>query len=326
MILESNELRNYISGAVDFEENDGLIPYRFTKQKIENAEEGYDKIRHLTGSGIKIDFYSDTESVCFDYIAFIPENTLETYRHYFFDIYCDGKLLLHQGEQDITGIRQGRVSANFGDGMKHIIIYIPNSCSVKISDFCVDDGAVLKKNEYSKNVFFFGDSITHAAYPCFPSLTYTSIISERLNYNAVNQAIGGDIFDKKHLSFMPDFKPDIIFVAYGTNDWKVANETCSENADEYFSELVNLYKDAEVNVILPIWRKDMDDFPHLKNSFTDIRNIIRETAKKYNFNVIDGFDFVPRIEKLYFDGFLHPNEMGFTFYADSLEKWITARF
>lgn len=80
--------------------------------------------------------------------------------------------------------------------------------------------------------------------------------------------------------------------------------------------------DAEVNVILPIWRKDKNELPELKFSFDEVRNIIREVAEKHNANVVDGIDFIPHIERLYWDGYLHPNEIGFLFYADSLEKWI----
>lgn len=32
MIVSNNELKKYITGAVYFEENEGIIPYRFTKE------------------------------------------------------------------------------------------------------------------------------------------------------------------------------------------------------------------------------------------------------------------------------------------------------
>jgi len=211
-------------------------------------------------------------------------------------------------------------------GVKRITIYLPSPCSVKISDFSIDKQACINEIAYDKKVLFLGDSITHSAYLDFPSLNYVNIISNRLNYNSINQVIGGDVFDNDHLLYASDFKPDIIFVAYGTNNWSNvvvnANENCRENADEYFNELLKLYGNAEVNVILPIWRKDKNEHPELKFSFDEVKNIIREEAKKYKFNIADGIDFIPCIEKLYWDGYLHPNEMGFLFYADSLEKWI----
>ena len=58
-VLSNEELKKYICGAVYFEEEDGLIPYRFTKEQMINAKDEKRKIRHSTGTGIKIDFFSD---------------------------------------------------------------------------------------------------------------------------------------------------------------------------------------------------------------------------------------------------------------------------
>lgn len=322
MIIDNGKLKKYIVGAVYFEENNGLIPYRFTKQKIETARDKMNKIRHLTASGIKIDFQSDTESLKFNYTAF-TEFSYEMYKNCFFDIYVNNELILHQGEKDTYTDVEGTISLRLKSGSKRITIYLPNSCAVKISDFTIDDNASMEKIKYNKNVMFFGDSITHTAYLDFPSLNYANILARRLNYNAVNQAIGGDIFDKNHLLYLPTFIPDTVYVAYGTNDWNNANESCRESAKEYFSELIKVYNGAQVNVILPIWRGDKDKYSELKYSFDEIRNIIKEVAESYSLKVIDGMDFVPHIEKLYYDGYLHPNEMGFLFYADSLERKIT---
>lgn len=330
--ISNSELKECITGAVYFKEyNDGLIPYRFTEEKLLSTQNNLRReIRHYGASGIKIDFFSVTENLYFKYTAFTEfSSKTANYNFYFFDVYVDNVLILHQGEKKVSEDINGEISIKLKSGEKRITIYLPAPCSVKISDFSIDKKAYMNRIEYDKKVLFLGDSITHAAYLDFPSLNYVNIISSRLNYNAVNQAIGGDAFDKNHLLHSPDFKPDIIFVAYGTNNWgdvvPGANKNCREDADEYFSELVKLYSNAEVNVILPIWRKDKDIHPERKFSFNEVSNIIRETAEKYNFNVVDGIDFIPQIEKLYWDGYLHPNEIGFLFYADSLEKWWRKR-
>ena len=230
--------------------------------------------------------------------------------------------MLHQGEKEVFVDRTGRISLNLKDGMKRITIHLPGSCSVRIANFNIDKDAKVESIKYDKKAMFFGDSITHAAYLDFPSLNYSNIISKRLNMKSINQAIGGDVFDKNHLDFLPDFNPDIVFVAYGTNDWLSENDTCQEKSMEYFSKLVSIYGESKVNVILPIWRGDSCAYPELKNSFHDIRNIIKVNAESKGLNVIDGLDFVPHIEMLFYDKFLHPNEMGFAFYADKLENAV----
>ena len=322
MLISNNELKKYITGAVCYKEEDGLIPCRFTNEKVESTQEDIvRKLRQLTSSGIKIDFYSDTESINFNYVAYVEFST-RLYKWYYFDVYADDALVLHQGEKEVTTDRAGKISLKLKEGRKRITIYLPGSCAVKISDFTIDDGSIIECVQYDKNVYFFGDSITHTAYLDFPSLNYANIISNRFNYNSVNLAIGGDIFKKDHLTYFSDFKPDIIYVAYGTNDWCHVNDTCPERIEEYFSELNSLFENSDVRVILPIWRGDINDYRELKYSFEDVRNIIRKEAEKYDFSVYDGFNFVPHIDKLFYDKYLHPNEMGFSFYADSLEKCI----
>lgn len=321
MILSVEELKKYISGAVYFEEKDGIIPYRFTKEKLQTVYDVVNKIRHNTATGIRIEFYSDTEEIFFKYTAFTKFSS-SVYKLYYFDVYVDDALVLHQGAKNVEDDMEGTIHVLLGKGYKHITIYLPGSCSVKISDFSISSGAKIERHTYDKNVIFFGDSITHAAYIDFPSMNYTNILSRKLNYNYVNQAIGGDVFDKKHLRFLPDFRADAVFVAYGTNDWRWENETSRERIEEYFSTLNDFYGNIEINVILPIWRGDMNENTEFKYSFWEIRNIIRKTAEKYDANVYDLIECIPHDKILMHDGFLHPNECGFRFYADALEKCL----
>lgn len=325
--ISNDKLKEYITGAVCFKEDDnGLIPYRFTAEKLLSTRDDLRrKIRHYGASGIKIDFSSDTENLYFKYTAFTEfSSKTANYNFYFFDVYVDNALILHKGEKKVSEDIYGEISIKLKPGEKRITVYLPTPCSVKISDFSISKQAYMNKIEYDKKALFLGDTITHAAYLDFPSLNYVNIISRRLNFNSVNQAIGGDVFDKNHLLHASDFKPDVVFVAYGTNNWgdvvPGANENCRENVDEFFSELLKLYGNTEVNVILPVWRKDKDSHPEFKFSFDEIRSIIRKTAEKYNFNVVDGIDFIPKIEKLYWDGELHPNEMGFCFTLTPLKN------
>jgi len=138
--LSNEELKKYICGAVYFDENDGLIPYRFTKEKLDAATDPARKIRQSTGTGIKIEFYSDTEELSFNYTAFI-KFVSGIYKLYFFDVYADDVLVLHQGEKDVDEDRSGAVNVKFKAGNKKIPVHPPGSCAVNITDFALSDGA-----------------------------------------------------------------------------------------------------------------------------------------------------------------------------------------
>ena len=320
-VLNNEELKKYICGAVHFDEKDGLIPYRFTKEKMASADDPARKIRHSTGTGIKIEFYSDTEELSFNYTAFI-EFVSGIYKQYFFDIYADGNLVLHQGEKEVSEDRSGTINVKFKQGNKKITIYLPGSCAVNITDFSISKNATISPVSYDSKTIFFGDSITHAAYVDFPSLTYANRVSRKMNYYTVNQAIGGDVFSKYHLDHLPKMDFDTVFVAYGTNDWRWANDSSPERIETFFSILNDLYADASKYVILPIWRADLNENTEFTYSFEDIRKMVKDTASKYKMNVLDVFDLIPHDPKLYYDEYLHPNEMGFLYYADEVEKFL----
>jgi len=321
MILSNGELKKYTRGAVYFEEKDGIIPYRFTEKQLSIPYDPINEIRHRTTTGVRIDFYSDTQEVSFNYKILTPcVNSI--YNLYYFDIYVDNTLVLHQGEKNADACTQGKINLSIKKGNKRITIYLPGSCSVEISDFSISSGSDIQQIEYDKKAIFFGDSITHAAYLDFPSMSYVNILTRKMNYDFVNQAIGGDIFDKNNLAFLPEYNADSIFVAYGTNDWQCSNENTPEQIDEYFNLLKKSYPNSKINVILPTWRGDINDHPQLKYSFFEIREMIEKTALKCDMTVFDGLNFVPNHKFLLRPDQLHPTESGFMFYADELEKRI----
>ena len=114
------EIKNLISGAIEFEETDlGLVPRRFTAEQI-NIYKNYDLrlLRAYTSAGIKMDFITDAESVSFSYIAYV-EFSAQLYKMYYFDIYVNGVLLIHHGESSGFAITKEFLSAMhrrwFGD-------------------------------------------------------------------------------------------------------------------------------------------------------------------------------------------------------------------
>ena len=73
-----------------------------------------------------------------------------------------------------------------------------------------------RKNE---KVLWLGDSITQGFGPLRSAQTYVSVANRLLNYDIVNQGIGGYIYDKKSLMKMDGYTPDKIIVALGTNQF-----------------------------------------------------------------------------------------------------------
>jgi len=322
MILHNHDMIDSIFGAVQIVERDGwLCLDRFSEKQRErlNGNERLGK-RALSSSGMMLDFWTDSTTLAFDYQTFIASNKM----FFYFDIYVNGKFLFHEGKENVYR-EEGRLSVSLKGGKKRVTVYFPCLFGTRIKNLQIDDGAEFVPVEKDKNILFLGDSITQGYSAKFSSLTYTNAITRYYDANCLNQAIGGNIFNEDDLDEFLDFQPDTIFVAFGTNDWKQGVDV-STNCERYFKKLNRIYPNVPINVILPIWRGDIEELekttPH---RFMEVREIIREKAERYpNAKVIDSIDFLLHCEGVFEDQRLHPNDIGFIMYAEEILKAIDA--
>ena len=177
----------------------------------------------------------------------------------------------------------------------------------------------------NKKMFCLGDSITQGFNAIQATDSYVIKLANRLGCDALNQGIGGFWFDSRALDDLEKLdKPELITVAYGTNDWQYYDkyETIEKNAGLYFKTLNDKFPKTPVFVITPIWRGDIDKDTKA-GSFMAITKLIEMEAKRYpNFNVIIGLN-IPIHNRRYFkDNYLHPNKEGFTIMAAYLGENI----
>lgn len=318
MVIKNNDLRNYMTGAVRFEDCDGfLFPRRFTKNQADYiANNDFLNPRSKMSAGVVLEFITDTQKIDFDAIF------LETSRNYYsFCVYINDILERSFSEENVETGRQVRIEFELKKGVKKVQIYFPNLFETGIRNFCIDDNSIMRKIEKGKNILFFGDSITHGYATKFTSLTYANILSRELNAVVLNQAVAGDVFNYKNLDEKLSFNPDMIFVAYGTNDWWHGIDI-TKTAQRYFDKLTKIYSQKDIYVILPIYRLDCEDEQERATMpFCEFRNVLKNLCKRYeNITVIDSWDFVPHFPEFYEDGYLHPNDMGFILYSENLKK------
>ena len=135
-----------------------------------------------------------------------------------------------------------------------------------------------------------------------------------------NKAIGGDIF-RPVLIEEKTFSPDIVTVAYGTNDWsKCTREEFLENMSEFIRKVSENYKSSQIFVITPIWRKDRERDVRF-GSFDKMVSAIADECLKYeNIKVIKGENILPHNEMFYVKDGLHPNDTGMLLYASGIYK------
>lgn len=197
--------------------------------------------------------------------------------------------------------------------------------------FPVLEGAMIKDLEINGRVepvarpltrlLCLGDSITHGCLATCPSKTYVNRLAEGLAMDTINQGVAGCTHLPLHLTGIESIpKPDLITVAYGTNDWfSIPDyEDIRQNIHDYYERLNNAFPGCPMVAISPIWRADMDEIRPC-GEFEGIRKIIEEeTADWPNMSVIDGLTISPADSAYFGDEYLHPNDAGFAWMAERL--------
>jgi hypothetical protein len=144
----------------------------------------------------------------------------------------------------------------------------------------------------------------------------------------LNQGVGGHIFDPLSLDRDIPLHPDLITVAYGTNDWG----RCGSLADfrgpmeNYLHELRDIFPEATIFVITPIWRRDMGEAKPA-GGFIEIGKSIRDVCSRLpSVHVVDGLELVPHFSSFFGDGRVHPTDEGFLHYSLNLLGRIRQSF
>ena len=329
MKLTIDKIREITTGAVRIEESEsGIRFYRYTKAqdetyKVRNPE--FWQRSHCT-TGIKFCFDTDSEEL---FLKFdVVHKTSRTF--FYIDVIKNGELIGcidNVGDADTSGnyialqCQGGEFSKKFnlGKGKKRVCVRLPWAMITTLKELSLDDGAFVEGVKSDKILLAFGDSITQGYDALHPSDRYISRLADALGADEYNKAIGGDIFFPGLAALREDFEPDIITVAYGTNDWShIGEEEFKVNCRGFYKNLSENYPNVKIFAITPIWRADCKDYRAF-GSFEKVSAYINEATRDLaNVTVIEGFDFVPHDPSFFSDKYLHPNSKGFDHYFNNL--------
>lgn len=310
MLLTNSQLQKIYHGALHFRETpDGYLQaFQHTYAQMnyfkEVAEFWFERCDASTAK--TIEFQTTATTFSFDYkIIWIgsPDS---------FEVAVDGLITNITYIKDIS--EEGSLSFDLPEGLKQITLYLPADSTVLLRRFDIGgDYTGVRKNA---NVLWLGDSITQGFGPLRSGHTYVSIANRLLNYDIINQGIGGYIYDKNILMDLNGYKPDKIIVALGTNQY--GTETMKD-IEDYYIRLRELYGDTPVLCITPLWRGDSEDGePTLIRFCENLKNICRQYS---NITIVDGFTLVPHLPEYFLDN-LHPNCLGCEVYGRNLVRAI----
>ncbi|MBQ8597894.1 MAG: SGNH/GDSL hydrolase family protein [Lachnospiraceae bacterium] len=306
MKLTNEQLRSIYFGVLHFgETEDGYLQsFQYTKEQMayfERVSEFWYE-RCFAGSAKTLEFTTEATQLSFDYkmIWAGSEDSVE--------MAVDGLVSQIYYVKDIA--KEGRLTFELPEGKKDVIIYLPADATVWIRNFEIDGEFVPAKK--GEKVLWMGDSITQGYGPLRSAHTYVSVANRLLNYDILNQGIGGYVYDKNVLTKMEGYQPDKIIISMGTNQF---GSPTMQDVEEYYVRLKEVYGDTPVLCILPIWRGDV---PGGEPTLVKFCRNIKAICEKYsNITVVDGFQLVPHLSEYFLDD-LHPNALGGEIYGRNL--------
>ena len=320
MTFDFDLISTAVRGAVQVYEEGGKLCFcRFTKEQME-AYRGYSDDFHMkahASAGIRLEFSTDSKRLCL-----FGECRLASSRHFAgFDIYANGALVCHKLVRLVDGYARYELSTELPtDGEKQVIIYFPWSAAANIESLTLDDGASFTPTKRPHKMICFGDSITHGYDAINPSFSYANRLADALCADHINKGIGGEVFFPTLAELKDDITPDIITVAYGTNDWsKNTLSVFDRNSALFYEKLSKSYPEAKIFALSPIWRINCETRMTEVGDFRYVAEKLQEIALTLkNVTFIDCFDFVPHSESCFIADVLHPNDAGFYHYATNL--------
>ncbi len=244
------------------------------------------------------------------------------------ELYIEGRLFAH------TKYKNGKIEFFYPHPEKdevEVCLALPH-LRIGIRDFMLD-GVVKPCEHNKKRLLCLGDSITSGGNTHHPNYSYVMQMANELDMEIINQGVSGNTFYVDCLNGLEylDFAPDLITIAYGTNDWNFAPtvELVRQQMDRYFEKIEVLFENIPKVVITPIWRAD-EYVAAVTKELDEIRHMIERRAQKMKHTlVLNGSTLVPHDPGYYADGYLHPNDAGHAIYganvAAKINEWLGNR-
>ena len=202
MKLTNEQLQSIYYGALRFEETeDGYLQaFQYTRSQMDyfkNAFEfWYDRCFATTAK--TFEFTTSATKLSFGY-KFIWKGSEDS-----FELFVDGMATKIYYVKELE--EEGTLSFELPEGEKNVVVYLPADATVLVKDFEMNGAYTPAKK--GEKVLWIGDSITQGYGPLRSAHTYVSVANRLLNYDIVNQGIGGYIYDKNTMVPMEGYKPD----------------------------------------------------------------------------------------------------------------------
>lgn len=308
MKINFDQLKSVTFGAVDiFNDEEGYTHWhRLTTGQMETfaaLSPNFIRRTHFT-AGCRLDFHTNSRHVL-----------LQTAAEGCYEVLVNGLNALCIRDTS-------RYTLELPEGDTRITVLLPANSPGVLRMLHLDENSYFRPHTYDRKFLFLGDSITQGSQSSRPSTCYANRLADFYNAQVLNWGVGGSYFGAQTV-ISTDYDPDTVFIAYGTNDYTHWDsvESFRTACTDYFDRVQALYPGKKIICISPIWRAD-GDLLRPTGNLEQVRQFIIKQALARDFIHIDGMQLVPHAPDYYQDQFLHPNDLGFSIYAQKMIQFL----
>lgn len=323
MPIDPDVLRAALRGCIAVEETaEGPVPRRLTGRQRAYCDERWSRGDRATNprstqapctAGVVLDLVTDSPWLELELAIGIRNRNPPTV-----DLEVDGappRSLVGPEEDDRWPLR---FELGTDGSRRRVRIHLPYVVEVALRSAAVAGGsAVEPAPRRPRRLLACGDSITQGVKASSAAAGYATRLAGRLDAELLNQGLAGHRFDHRVVDPGLPWSPDLVTVAYGTNDWNSGAplEEIDAEVRRYVGALRAAHPDAPIVVLSPLWRSRPAGSPQQAVGLAAFGAAIREAAVAIDgVQAIDGFELVPHDDAYLADG-IHPNDEGMERYA-----------
>jgi hypothetical protein len=243
------------------------------------------------------------------------------------DVEVDGVVTTHAQPVPAEGMasftmRLFEAPRDVDEGLcREVSVYLPYHRPVILEGLCVDDHATVDPlPRPARRLLMFGDSITQGAFASSGFASMATQLGRLLDMELLNQGLGGHMFDEQFVDAHLHFNPDVVVVAYGTNDWSMrTREQERRHVSAFVGRVRRTFSPQRTAVVVatPLWRHDGGRLGPGGTLADFCAGIAEAAAAVGGVQVIDGARLVPQRSEYFSDG-VHLNDTGSSLCAAGL--------
>lgn len=209
---------------------------------------------------------------------------------------------------------------------RELRVHLPHTAICQLRAVRLADGATQAPGAIRpRRMLALGDSITQGMNASGPARGWASLFAKRCDAECLNQGIGGHIWDPRSLDTEIAWEPELITVAFGTNDWSkpVFPRDLRPRITQYLEGVKRRWPTVPIAVISPLNRVGAEvpeEQPPLKTYGSFIRSVAGESP---GIIPIDGFELMPDEADMLDDDGTHPGDAGMAAISQRLHRRIS---